>query len=77
MIAETIPDFSMPQIFPFVTVQIAGTIFAQGQSIEPVDSFGRLPVNQQGFLVIKTGETSTAIGKPLLKLQVLASAIAK
>lgn len=59
----------MIHLFPIVTVQIAGTIFAQGPTVEPVDSFGRLPVNRQGFLLIKTGEMSTAIGKPLPYLQ--------
>ena len=49
----------MTDRFPIVTVQISGTIYAQGPTVAPVD--------RQGLLAIQTGETTVAVGRPLVR----------
>ncbi len=52
-------------VYPFVTVHIAGTIYAQGPTVVPVDQPGKLPIDKNGLLAIRTGETTVMLGRPL------------
>jgi hypothetical protein len=66
-LSEVCPEPPMTDRFPIVTVQIAGTIYAQGPTVAPVDNSGGLPVDRQGLLAIQTGETTVAVGRPLVR----------
>ncbi len=61
----------MNEVYRIVTVHVAGTIYAQGSTVTPVDSFDTLTINKNGLLAIRTGETTVTIGRPVCEPQAL------
>lgn len=55
---------------PVVTVQISGTVTAQGPTVEEADARrGSLPTDMHGKLAVRTGENTVAVGRPIQKVR--------
>ncbi len=71
------PNGAQTEGYPIVTVHIAGTIYAQGQTVVQVDRTGKLPTDKNGLLAIRTGETTLMQGRPLSGWQGSAASLSR
>ncbi|MDO8982998.1 hypothetical protein [Cypionkella sp.] len=55
---------------PIVTVQLSGSITAQGPTVEEADVRRQsLPTDMHGKLAVRTGENTVAVGRPIQKMR--------